>query len=137
MQNARRASDDEKIITAKMKIFPVLVHALSSSSTITDFNGFIRIMEGGAYFYLPVNEQDLTEIKNMNPYTDLICGSPKRSIKGNATQTRFLVEVPEDELDEEVVQYLNKNSLVMLKVMCKDIEMCGEPVVVPAAPVRR
>lgn len=132
MQNGRPVSEDEKIITKKMKIFPIRVHAVSSSNVVTDFNGFLRIMEGGALIYLVTDRSDLIKLKETDPYTDIICASPKRSIKGNATQTRYLVEMIEDDLDDDVAQYLKRNSLVMLKALAKDIDMCGEPVTVPA-----
>ncbi len=129
MQNSRKVNAGEQIFTKKMKIFPVLIHCISQQNAVTDYNGFLGVMEGGAAIYLLVNQQELKKVKKMLPDTDIICASPKRSIKGNATLARFLVEM--DKLDSDVAQYLKKNSLVLLKAFGKDIEMCGEPVTVP------
>ncbi|MDR2920353.1 MAG: hypothetical protein LBV72_13445 [Tannerella sp.] len=134
MQNSRKPGDGEVIFTKKMQIFPILIHCISPHGVITDYNGFLKIMEGGAHIYLIVNGQELAKVKQMAPATDIICASPKGSIKGNATQARFLAEMAEAELDNEVVQYLKKNSLVLLKAFGKDIEMCGEPVIVKVKP---
>lgn len=112
----------------KLTLIIISLYWVVSLQSQTDQpNGYIKIYEEGDRLYLLVSENEYKKLKSLPLKTMIYYATPKRVLKGNLTESRFLREENLEELSTDFCDYLKANSLIMLSALAKDVIDCDNP----------